>query len=117
LPEFATKILTTDELNMATEKFPDFVFEGRKGLLSKLEESSNAARQALASASDEYLMKNWKLLFGGKTFVDAPRALLYRTMFLNHLVHHRAQLGIYLRLNEVPVPGLYGPSADEQFAA
>jgi len=115
LPEFATTMLTTDELNMATAKFPDFVFEGREKLLAKLEETSSKARQALASATDEYLLNHWKLLFGEKTFVDAPRALLYRTMFLNHMVHHRAQLGVYLRLNDEPVPGLYGPSADEKF--
>ena len=66
-------------------------------------------------ASDEDLRKHWKLTFGDRVIVDAPRALLYRTIFLNHIVHHRAQLGVYLRLLNLPVPGLYGPSADEPF--
>ena len=115
LPMFGSTILNTDELDMATAKFPPLVFESRERLLEQLEETSSETRKALESSSDEHLQKNWKLRFGEQVFGDAPRAVLYRTMFLNHLVHHRAQLSVYLRLNEVPVPGLYGPSADEQF--
>ncbi len=113
LPEFAFTILTTPELDMAATKFPDLVFEGREKLLSTLKDASEKARQALQSTSDEDLLKHWRLRFGDKVVVEGSRALLYRTMFLNHLVHHRAQLGICLRLNDIPVPGLYGPSADE----
>ena len=114
LPMFGSTILTTDELDMATAKFPPLVFESREKLLAQLEETSATTRKALESSTDEHLLKHWKLRFGDKVFGDAPRAVLYRTMFLNHLVHHRGQLSVYLRLNEVPVPGLYGPSADEQ---
>jgi uncharacterized damage-inducible protein DinB len=115
LPEFATTILTTDDLNLATTKFPPLVFEGREALLAKLEETSKKAREALAASSDEALMVDWKLSWGEKVLREGPRARVYRDMFLNHLVHHRGQLSVYLRLNEVPVPGLYGPSADEVF--
>jgi uncharacterized damage-inducible protein DinB len=115
LPEFATRILTSDVLDMSKEKFPDFVFEGPAKLVATLAVTSAEARKALQSAGDEYLLRHWKLSFGDKVIVDAPRALLYRTMFLNHMVHHRAQLGVYLRLNDLPVPGLYGPSNDEPF--
>ncbi len=115
LPEFASRILTIDVLDMSKEKFPDFVFEGPAKLVSTLERTSVEARQSLTAASDEYLLKHWQLRFGDKIVVDAPRATLYRTMFLNHLVHHRAQLGVYLRLNDLAVPGLYGPSNDEPF--
>jgi uncharacterized damage-inducible protein DinB len=114
LPEFATTILTTDELNLANHKFPPMVFETREKLLANLDETSAAARHALQTATDEQLNTVWKLSWGEKTIAEATRAVLYRTMFLNHLVHHRGQLSVYLRLNEVPVPGLYGPSADEQ---
>ena len=113
LPDFATTILTTDDLDMTTRKFPPLVFESRAQLLSELEKTSTEARHALQSSSDEQLLTGWKLSWGDKVIADAPRAVLYRTMFLNHLVHHRGQLSVYLRLNEVPVPGLYGPSADE----
>jgi uncharacterized damage-inducible protein DinB len=115
LPDFATTILTTDNLDLGARKFPPLVFENREKLLAQLEQTSTEARQALQSASDEHLQAHWKLSWGDKPIAEGPRAVLYRTMFLNHLVHHRAQLGVYLRLNDLPVPGLYGPSADEPF--
>lgn len=113
LPMFGSTILNTDELDMATAKFPPLVFEGRARLLAQLEQTSAETRRALESASDEHLLKKWKLRFGEQIFGDGPRIVLYRTMFFNHLIHHRGQLSVYLRLNEVPVPGIYGPSADE----
>jgi uncharacterized damage-inducible protein DinB len=115
LPEFWTNIMTTPGMDMAVRKFPDFIFESTAHLLSELDRTSAEARARLAAATDEELRANWKLSFGDRVFVDGPRMLLYRTMFLNHMVHHRAQLGVYLRLLKIPVPGLYGPSADEQF--
>ena len=66
-----------------------------------------------AATPDKAWTENWKLSFGGNTIFEGSRFLAYREMFLNHLVHHRAQLGVYLRLNDVPVPTIYGPSADE----
>jgi len=113
LPEFCTSMLTSDMLDMSQRKFPDFIFESTSHLLSELDRTSAEARDHLRKSSDEDLQKNWKLTFGEKVFVDGPRMQLYRTMFLNHLVHHRAQLGVYLRLLKIPVPALYGPSADE----
>jgi uncharacterized damage-inducible protein DinB len=115
LPMFCTRILTTPDLNMAKEKFPDFIFESTAHLLSELDRTAAEAKAHLAASSDEDLKKTWQLSFGDRIVAEAPRMVLYRTMFLNHLVHHRAQLGVYLRLLEVPVPGLYGPSADEPF--
>jgi uncharacterized damage-inducible protein DinB len=115
LPQFCTRILTTAEMNMAHEKFPDFIFESTAHLVSELEKHAGEARAKLAGMSDEDLKKTWKLSFGDRVVVEAPRMTLYRTMFLNHTVHHRAQLGVYLRLLKIPVPGLFGPSADEPF--
>jgi uncharacterized damage-inducible protein DinB len=114
LPEFATTILTTPELNLANHKFPPMVFESTEKLLADLEETSTAARHALQSATDEQFLTRWKLSWGDRVIAEGPRAVVYRNMFFNHLIHHRGQLTVYLRLNEVPVPGLYGPSADEQ---
>jgi len=113
LPEFCTTILTTPGLDMAVTKFPDFLFESTTHLVSELERTSSEAREHLIQATDINLLAHWKLSFGEKVFADAPRMQLYRSMFLNHMVHHRAQLGVYLRLLGIPVPGLYGPSADE----
>lgn len=115
LPDFLTQILTTDELNLANHKFPDLAFQSAAHLLSELERSSKEAKGHLRAASDQDLQKNWRLSWGDKAIAEGPRMLLYRSMFLNHLVHHRAQLGVYLRLLGIPVPGLYGPSADEPF--
>jgi uncharacterized damage-inducible protein DinB len=113
LSKFGTTILTTDMMDMATAKWPPMVFESREKLLADFDTLAAEARGHLASATDEHLQKNWKLAWGERVFADAPRSALYRTMFFNHLIHHRAQLGVYLRLNDVPVPPLYGPTADD----
>ena len=115
LPNFCTRIFTTDEMNMATEKFPPIVFESTAQLLSELASSSAEAKAHVLASSDEHVRGHWRLCFGERVIVDTPRLELYRTMFLNHLAHHRGQLTVYLRLLDVPVPGLYGHSADEPF--
>jgi len=115
LPQFCTRIVSTEELNFATEKFPELIFKSTAQLVTELEHHAGEAKSVLASASDEELRKDWRVLFGDRVIVKGPRMVLYRTIFLNHLVHHRAQLGVYLRLLNIPVPGLYGPSADEPF--
>lgn len=116
LPKFCTRIFATPELNFATEKFPDLVFQSTPHLLSELDQTAKEANTHVASASEDHLRQNWRLLWGDRVIVEGPRIVLYRTMFLNHLVHHRGQLTVYLRLLDIPVPGLYGPSADEPFA-
>lgn len=116
LPDFCTQIISTPELDFSKTKFPDLIFESTTQLLSELDRSSAEAKQRLQEASDEQLKQEWELRFGDRVIVKGPRQLLYRTMFLNHMVHHRAQLGVYLRLLNLPVPGIYGPSADEPFA-
>ena len=68
---------------------------------------------ACVGISDEDMMKPWSLLSGGQVIFTQPRGGVFRGMILNHLIHHRAQLSVYLRMNDVPVPALYGPSADE----
>lgn len=82
-------------------------------LLDAFDAKTAAAREALSGASDEVLMQPWTLKKGGADVFTMPRAGVLRTFVMNHLIHHRAQLGVYLRLLDVPVPSLYGPSADE----
>ena len=113
LPRFCTIILTTPELDMGKEKLPELKFESTTQLLTDLDNNAAEARAHLAASSDDDLQANWKLSFQDRIFVDEPRAKAYRIMFFTHLIHHRAQLGVYLRLLNIPVPGLYGPSADE----
>jgi uncharacterized damage-inducible protein DinB len=86
----------------------------REELLALFDKNAAAARAAIAGASDEHFMKTWSLLSGGQKIFSMPRIACIRGMIMNHTIHHRAQLTVYLRLNDVPVPALYGPSADEQ---
>ena len=72
------------------------------------------ARRAIEATSDDAFMKNWSLLYQGNTILTMPRIAVIRSFILNHTIHHRAILTVYLRLNDIPVPALYGPSGDEQ---
>ena len=85
----------------------------RAQLLERFDKSVAEARAALAGASEEAFLQNWSLKAGGNTLFTMPRYNCVRTFVLNHVIHHRAQLGVYLRLNDVAVPSIYGPSADE----
>ena len=85
----------------------------RKQLLDIFDKNVADARAALSKASDEELMKTWTLMNGGKTFFAMPRIQVLRGMIMNHIIHHRGQLSVYLRMNQVPVPSIYGPSGDE----
>jgi uncharacterized damage-inducible protein DinB len=85
----------------------------RKQLLEIFDTNVAKAKAAIGKASDEDMQKTWTLLNGGKTFLAMPRIALLRGMILNHVIHHRGQLSVYLRMNQVPVPSIYGPSGDE----
>jgi len=81
-------------------------------LVQALEEGAEKGRQALESTTEEHLQKPWRILVAGKVVSEQPRHIVIRDTF-GHLAHHRAQLTVYLRLNDVPVPAIYGPSADD----
>ena len=84
-----------------------------KSALAMFDKNVAAARAAMEGASDELLLAPWTLLMGGNEVFKMPRVAVFRTMIMNHMIHHRAQLGVYLRLNDVAVPAMYGPTADE----
>ena len=84
-----------------------------KELVAAMEEGAAQARNSLAKATDDHLMKPWRLLVGGKTVSEQPRHIVLRDTF-SHLAHHRGQLTVYLRMNGAKVPAIYGPSADDQ---
>ena len=96
-----------------TPPMPPTVMTSRKQLLELFDKNVSATRAAVSKASDEDLQKVWTLQNGGKTFLQMPRIALLRGMILNHIIHHRGQLSVYLRMNKVPVPSIYGPSGDE----
>lgn len=113
LPEFGFIVLDAPQLDFSTANFRPLRFESASQLVKAFDEGAPRLRKALAATPEDAWQANWKLLLQGKAIFDGSRFLAYRQMFLNHLVHHRAQLGVYLRLNDVAVPSIYGPSADE----
>jgi uncharacterized damage-inducible protein DinB len=115
LVSWAVHVVEKDELDAAPGGQPlrPKPIESAEEALETFDRNVAAARAAIAGAGDEHLMKPWTLLAGGQTIFTQPRAGVLRGMIMNHTIHHRAQLAVYLRLNDVPVPALYGPSADE----
>jgi uncharacterized damage-inducible protein DinB len=105
-------------MDMANSKRPHMALEwkGRDAALAALDDAAAKCRASLVGASDEALEKPWRFTFGEQLIGEAPRAAMFRGLFFDHMIHHVAQLGVYLRLNDVPVPALYGPSADEQWS-
>jgi len=89
----------------------------RQQLLAEFDKNIASARAAIAAASDQDFMVPWTLKMGDHVIFTLPRIAVIRSMVMNHVIHHRAQLSVYYRLNGVPVPGMYGPSADEQMGA
>lgn len=113
LVDFGFQILTTPRIDFSEGNYKPLRMESAAQLVKVLDDNAAKLRQALRDTPEAAWQENWQLLYGGKALFDGSRFLAYREMFLNHLVHHRAQLGVYLRLNGVPVPAIYGPSADE----
>jgi len=111
LPSWPVLMIKQDELEITTYKPEPLRTSGE--LVQALDEGVAAAREALANTTDEHLMKTWRILVGGNIVSEQPRYIALRDGVFNHLAHHRGQLTVYLRLNDVPVPSIYGPSADE----
>jgi uncharacterized damage-inducible protein DinB len=118
-PEWCFTTFERDRLAMGEEdaaKMGDWKGKTRAGMLERFDRDLPRARAALAGASDEAMAQHWKMEWGGQTVIDDPREYVYRKWSMNHMVHHRAQLGVYLRLLGIAIPGCYGPSADEMVA-
>jgi uncharacterized damage-inducible protein DinB len=108
--------INSDQLDFAPVNGPAYVSPksaNRKELLAVFDKYTADAHAALAAATDEHLQKPWTLLVGGQVLFTLPRAKVIRDFAFNHLVHHRGQLTVYLRLLNVPLPPIYGPTADE----
>lgn len=117
LPGWGRTTLEQTELDFAPVGAPPFkpgVFTTRAETLKTFDDAVAATRAALVKATDADLMEIWTLKSGGNILLSMPRIAILRSFMMNHLVHHRAQLGVYLRLNNVSIPGSYGPSADEK---
>ena len=115
---WAATTLDTEGLDIPPDYQPNFA-KNRAELLEMFDKNVAAARSKIETATDDQWQVVWTLKFAGNTVFSIPRAACMRGMVMNHIIHHRAQLGVYLRLNDVAIPGMYGPSADEMpsFAA
>jgi uncharacterized damage-inducible protein DinB len=116
LPGLIVNAIQKDSLDFRPPDQPPMqptVATSRSQVLEVFDKNRDAARNAISGLNEDSLMANWTLLMGGKTILAMPRAAVLRSMCMNHIIHHRAQLGVYLRLNDIPVPSVYGPSADE----
>jgi uncharacterized damage-inducible protein DinB len=92
---------------------PTRVWESGTALLKTFDENVAAARGAIAETSDEEMMRPWTLKKAGKAQFTQPKIVVLRSFVMNHSIHHRGQLTVYLRLKDVPLPFIYGPTADE----
>jgi len=117
IPTWGTMTLSTESFDISPPGAPPYVapaFGTTAEVLAGFEKAAGDFSAALAGADDAAMMTPWSLLKGGQTAFTMPRVAVVRGMIMNHLVHHRGQLSVYLRLLDVPVPAIYGPSADEQ---
>jgi uncharacterized damage-inducible protein DinB len=117
IPHWAVMTMTQESLDLAPVGAPRPSLPTpatQKEVLDVFDKNRADARAALAAGNDASFAKPWALLMAGKQLFSEPRSAVLRRMVFNHIIHHRGQLTVYLRLLDVPVPGLYGPSADEQ---
>ena len=114
LPRMAVATVGTDELDLAAPRPPSVPVQTHDDLLAAWDRNTALLREALADASDDHLAEMWTLRNGEHTLSADPRHLVIRRWALSHITHHRGQLTVYLRLLDVPVPSVYGPTADER---
>jgi uncharacterized damage-inducible protein DinB len=112
--DWAIHTLTTDKLEFpADHKFEPYIPASKEAMQEKFDQQVTGVKKALADFAPEKWDNNWKFVAGGQAWIDEPKYSVWRSWVLNHLIHHRAQLGVYIRLLGGKLPGTYGPSADE----
>lgn len=117
LPHWTSVTIETDELDMESPEGTAERVEpvgSTADAVAMFDRNVAAARDALAAASDEALLAPWTLRSGDQVAFTMPKVAVLRSFVMNHMIHHRGQLTVYLRMNDLPLPALYGPSADEQ---
>ncbi|MGC9222643.1 MAG: DinB family protein [Terracidiphilus sp.] len=112
--DWAHSTLTKDKIEFNPESdYKPFVPANKAEALEKFDKQLGDVRAALAATKGEAWDRNWQLIFKGKAWIDEPKYQVFRDAVMNHMIHHRGQLSVYLRLLGAKVPGIYGPSADE----
>lgn len=105
--------LTQDGLDFATMDYKPPVFETTASMLEALDKNVAASLAVLSTIDDAEMFKSWTMRNGEKVYFEMPRIAVMRSFVLNHVIHHRGQLAVYIRMLDIPVPEIYGPSADE----
>ncbi|HMG66265.1 MAG TPA: DinB family protein [Chitinophagaceae bacterium] len=113
IPHWISRIITVDDWDFAVQGFSRHVSESQEELLNIFQEKRDKAIADLGTMNEEDFNKTWIVRNGDKMRRELPKKIAIRSWGFSHLVHHRGQLSVYLRLLDVPVPGMYGPSADE----
>ncbi len=114
MPGWGSVTVNTPALDFASGDYKPSEMTSREQILAAFDKTVAESRAAIAGASDQALMENWALKNNGQVLFEMPRIAVLRSMVMNHTIHHRGQLSVYLRLTGAKVPSLYGPSADEQ---
>jgi uncharacterized damage-inducible protein DinB len=117
MPDWAGLTMNSESFDYAPPGAPPYQppkFATTDEVLVAFDKSVAQARSALAAADDGAYFVPWTLMAGGQAIMTMPRVAVIRSFVMNHIIHHRAQLGVYLRLNDIPVPSVYGPTADEK---
>jgi uncharacterized damage-inducible protein DinB len=112
LPARCVSIVTT-ETYVRQPGTPPWIASSTAELVSRLDANAADARSALAGLRDDQLATTWSVQMGDRTLISVPRVMALRRVFMDHLIHHRAQLGVFLRLLDIPIPGMFGSSADD----
>ena len=113
VPQWVPVTLTMDVFDLDAP-YDRVVPETKDAILAHFDEGVAAARELIEAATGDQLMETWSMKQGGEVALSMPKGAVLRSFIFNHMIHHRAQLGVYLRMLDVPVPAHYGPSADEQ---
>lgn len=113
IPGWTIATIHQDEWDEGEAEKPE-ITHSREAYLKTFDKNVAEARDALENVDDQTIMKNWRFLYNGQEIFTLPKLAVIRTWVINHIIHHRGIMTVYYRVNDIPVPGMYGPSADDQ---
>ena len=113
IPAWLEPTINSEELDFAVQKYEPYIPSSIEDLVQTFDSNIENGLRVLKDQTDEHLLKSWRLRMGEQIIFEMPRIAVLRGFVLKHLIHHRGQMSVYIRLLDIPVPAIYGPSADE----